>query len=211
MLPGYKAMVERVREGASLLDLGCCFGQDLRIVAAEGAPTQNMVASDVVGEYWERGFDLFRDREKMRGRFIQADLLDPGSELARQMRGKIDIVIAAHFFHLFSWDMQVQAFKKVVELVTPTGWIMGYQIGASPANEMPAGRTVGSSSTNAKFYHDEESFRRMWRQIEDETGIKWTIEAVDLCPLAEWRMPKEDFQWMGEDKMGLSFHVSRQS
>ena len=194
-----------------MLDLGCCFAQDLRILAAGGAPTRNLLAADIASELWELGYELFRDREKLEARFLEADIFDEDSGLAK-LKGDVDVVLATHFFHLFSWDMQVTAFKRVIEMLRPGGWIVGYNIGTREPKEVPVGKTKGSESRNAKYYHDEESFSRMWEQIEEETGTRtqWNVD-VSISSLEEWGMPKEDYEWMGPNARGLTFFISQQS
>ncbi len=44
-------MVARLKVGASVLDIGCCFGQDLRYAAADGVPTEKIYSSDIVRYY----------------------------------------------------------------------------------------------------------------------------------------------------------------
>ena len=41
----YEHILRRVVAGARILDLGCGLGQDLRRLAADGAPTENMFAT----------------------------------------------------------------------------------------------------------------------------------------------------------------------
>ena len=201
-------MVTRIKGGASILDLGCCFGQDLRILAAEGLPTKNMYASDIRSEFWEISYGLFNDRETMQAQFLQADIFDPKSAL-NTLRGSIDIVLATHFIHLFSWEQQVEALKSVVSLCKPGAIVVGFNIGFLHEKDVPAGKTKGSVSKSSKFYHDTLSFQRMWRQIESETGTSWLVD-VHLSGLEELGMPKEDFQWMDSDARGLSFTVIQQ-
>ena len=165
-----------------------------------------MYASDILGDYWEMGLDLFRDRQKMQAHFLEADIFDSSSALG-QLKGKMQFVIAAHFFHLFSYDKQVQAFKEAAKLLKPGGSITGNHIGLRKPREMAAGQTKGSASADSKYYHNEESFRRMWQQIEMETNSSWIVQ-VHLQPLSEWYMPKEDYAWMGPDARGLSFFVT---
>lgn len=56
-------------------------GQDLRRLAVDGAPTANMYATDIIGDFWDLGYDLFRDRDTMKAEFIKADILDTYSAL----------------------------------------------------------------------------------------------------------------------------------
>ena len=91
----------RLKQGHSFLDIGCCLGQDLRRLALDGAPTDNMYASDIVLDFWDIGFDLFQDRASMNAQFVQADLLDEGSAL-RQLKGTIDIIYVGSVL-LFFW------------------------------------------------------------------------------------------------------------
>ena len=41
----YNEVVQRVKQGATLLDVGCAMGHDLRWLATEGLPTDNLVAT----------------------------------------------------------------------------------------------------------------------------------------------------------------------
>lgn len=118
-----------------MIDLGCCMGQDIRKLVHDGAPSENTVASDVTENFWEPyGFDLFLDRESLKTRFIKADIFAENSELD-QLDGKINIVNAASFFHLFDWDGQIKAAKRVVKLLEPTSGslIVGRQGGKPEA------------------------------------------------------------------------------
>lgn len=197
----YEDVLFRVKTGASVLDLGCSFGQDLRRLAAAGAPTENMYASDLNSELWDIGFDLFRDRQGMKARFIQSDIFDPASELG-DLKAKIDIFIVCQFLHLFSWEKQFEAVKRIVEMSRPGSQLIGYQMGRLKAEE-------SHTRWNTMFFHDVESFKHMWCDIEKETGTKWTVE-VALVNLEEWGMEKEDYDWMPATQRGLNFSVTRQ-
>ena len=198
--PQYAEVLSRMKSGATVLDLGCCFGQDLRRLAADGAPTENMIASDLHSELWELGYDLFRDRDKMRARFIKTDILAPNAEF-QALKGKVDFVFMCQFLHLFSWDGQVEALKKAVEMSRPGAMFLGYQIGRTEAAEV-------ERSWGKMFFQNEESFRRIMRQVGEETGTRWDVE-VSLGSQAEWGLELEDFEWMGPMAKGLNFVVTR--
>ena len=201
-LPQYPKILARARAGATVLDLGCCFGQDLRLLAADGAPPQNMYASDLKEELWQLGFELFRDREKMCAKFVQADIFDPDSDLVR-LSGQMDIIIASQFLHLFDWKKQVLAMKKVVELSRPGSTLIGYQRGQVRAQEVmrPWGRM---------FFHDLETYREIWHQVVAETSSQWEVE-TDMVDLRELGMEEEDLEWMPPGQKGINFVVTRQA
>ena len=196
----YPRILARAQAGAAVLDLGCCFGQDLRLLAADGAPTHNMYACDIKEELWQLGFELFRDREKMRARFVQADIFDPDSDLVH-LSGQMDIIIASQFLHLWDWKRQVLAMKRVVELSRPGAILVGYQRGQVRAQEVM--RPWGTM-----FFHDLDTYREIWHQVEVETSSRWDVEA-SFVDLRELGMEEEDLEWMPPGQKGINFVVTR--
>ncbi|TVY44458.1 Methyltransferase ausD [Lachnellula cervina] len=200
--PEYPALVARSQqEGVKTLDLGCGLGQNLRLFASEGTPTESMYASDLVADLWDIGYDLFGDEEKMKAHFIQADIFDDSSRLF-ELDGKMDIIIACQFIHLFDMQGQVAVMKKIVGLTSgPGAVVVGYQRGREVAMKqaMPWGEM---------FIHDIQTFQEIWEKVGDETGTKWKIDAR-LVDLQEWGCEKEDMTWMDQDPMGINFVVTR--
>ena len=199
-LPIYPEILTRVRSGDVILDLGCCFGQDLRLLAAEGGSSGQMYASDINSELWNLGFDLFKDRDRMLATFIQADILDPDSGL-KQLRGMVDVLIANQFLHLFDWEQQVLAIKRIVELSKPGTLVVGYQRAQIPPRQFA--RPWGNM-----YFHDQDSFERIWRMVGVATESVWEVEAT-IVDLREWGMEQEDIEWMPEGKKGINFAVRR--
>ncbi|KAL9097014.1 MAG: hypothetical protein Q9165_000978 [Trypethelium subeluteriae] len=209
-LPTWPQIESRVKEGATILDLGCCFGQDLRYLAASGAPTEKMYASDLFGEFWEISYDFFRDRSRMKARFFQADAFEATSSL-KDLNGQIDIVLATQFFHLFDWDKQVELGVRILELTRPGAIIVGYQIGSLFAAEVATTEDgkKGSPENKRKYYHNSWSWKILWREVEKKSGIKCTVQA-SLKSLSAWHSEKEDYDWMGFLARGLEFSVVRE-
>ena len=112
-----------------------------------------MYASDISGELWQVGFELFNDREKMVTEFIQADIFDTHSSLEK-LSGRIDIIIVNQFLHLFNWEGQIAAMKTVVKLSKPGSIVVGYQRAQVPSQEVR--RPWGTM-----YLHDPNTFRKI--------------------------------------------------
>jgi hypothetical protein len=91
----------------------------------------------------------------------------------RALEGKIDIVQLSLILHLWNWDGQVEACKRILELLRPAkgSMIVGQSVGHLDGVEAPGrpGMIV--------FKHNAETFLKMWRQIEKETGTEWNVQA----------------------------------
>ncbi|PVH81111.1 hypothetical protein DL98DRAFT_417427 [Cadophora sp. DSE1049] len=185
--PSYPIILQRLKSGTeTFLDLGCCFGQELRKVAYDGAVQENLYGCDLRGEFFEMGYRLFRDRDTLKSRFIEADIFDDKSALF-ELQGKVDIIYAASFLHLFGYEGQVEVCKRLVGLVRGRegSLILGRQVGNVVAGE-------GVQSTNeggSMFRHNEESFEGMWEKVGEETGTKWRVD----CEL-------KAFEWLSEEE-----------
>lgn len=139
-------------------------------------------------------------RTKVVSKFVQCDVFDPALEakikkLAASRKGAmagnnkledcakpltVGIFITTMFFHLFEWETQIQAACNLIRLSKPGTQIVGYQAGkvlgaesASPIIEME-GRRDGKTpeSTPTAFFHDMDSWKRLWDVVEGRTSTK---------------------------------------
>jgi SAM-dependent methyltransferase len=178
--PHYSAIVQRLKTGnENFLDLGCCFGQELRKVASDGASQEHLYGSDLRPEFFELGYRLFKDKNTLKSKFIAADVHDPESALAA-LDGKIDIVYAGSFLHLFGYADQFAICKRVVKLLREKkeSLLLGRQVGNVTAGEY----VHRTNSGGTMFRHNSESFKKMWDEVGEATGTKWKVETTLIEP-----------------------------
>lgn len=169
----YDEVVSRVKNGELYLDIGCCMGQDIRKLVSAGVPAENMYASDLKREFWDIGYDLFLDGDTLKTNFIEADVFDADSKLM-QLDGKLSIVLAHSFFHLFDYEGQVKAVKRVIKLLKPEPGVMVF--GRQGAMLEP-GSFEHVNVKDRVYWHNVESWEKLWKQAGEETGTEWRVEA----------------------------------
>ncbi|KOS36206.1 hypothetical protein ACN38_g13074 [Penicillium nordicum] len=188
--PLYPEILDRLKSGQKLLDVGCAVGQELRQLVFDGVPSENLYASDLRQDFYDIGYDLFNDHDQLKAQFIVADIFDDSSDLVENLTHKIDIVNAASFFHLFNWNQQLLVAKRLVGLLQdkPGSLLIGRQIGLvnppPPEDKEAAGK---------HYRHDPATWKKFWERVGAETGTKWEVET---------RMEK----WAGTDKTMKDYH-----
>jgi SAM-dependent methyltransferase len=169
--PEYNEVIERLRKGQKLLDMACCFGQTTRRLVADGAPSENIYACDLQADFIELGYKLFKDRDKLRTKFLVADIFDPSSPLM-ELQKNVDIIYTGSFFHLWGLEKQREVSKAVALLLrrTPGSMIVGRQMGAVDAMEK-------TSTTGTMYRHNADSFKKLWKEIGDDLGVSFKVDA----------------------------------
>ena len=202
----YDTILERLRTGnENLLDLGCCFGHDIRKLVADGAPSNHIYGCDLRQEFFDLGYKLFCDKETLQSKFIAADIFDPSSELG-SLEGQMDIIFSASFLHLFGFKDQLEICKRMVKLLRDKkgSMILGRQIGNLVAGERAHERREGKS----RWRHNEESFKKMWDEVGELTGTKWRAEVETALFSEEERSGRG--QWRDPEVTRLHFTVFRE-
>lgn len=170
-----------------LLDVGCCVGQVLRKLAFDGVASSRLFGTDVEPRFVDLGYDLFRDRDKFKGRFVTGDILSQSKD-QDQNQGKEDaldvldakmtFIHATSFFHLFTWDDQVRAASRMVRFLHPDRrdvMLFGRQVGTM----LP--RDNGKAGSDKVYLHNADSWQRLWDEVGERTGTRWrtTMEPTE--------------------------------
>ncbi|KAI9059638.1 hypothetical protein FKP32DRAFT_1596194 [Trametes sanguinea] len=188
-LPAYKQLLTlgRERKGAIFLDIGCCFGNDIRKAVLDGYPVENVVASDLHSEYWALGHKLFKTtQETFPVPFIPGDAFDPAHlepvspfysppdtprpqletlTSLNPLRGYVSAIHASAFFHLFDEDQQFKLAQALAGLLSPEPGSM--LLGAHGGRQDKGYRTETGARPRAHgggsmFCHSPESWTELW-------------------------------------------------
>jgi len=202
----YPEILSRMKSGSqAYLDLGCCFGQDIRRLVNDGVPAEKCYGSDLKLDFMDLGYDLFLDRDRLKTKFIQGDVFDSDSDL-NELDGQIDIMHTAAFFHLFGLEEQKQIARRVVKLLRPQkdSLLVGRQVGSVEGGEFPHRTNPGQTM----YRHNLQTWRKMWDEIGHETGTRWDVQAETL----DWQgyaLVKAGESWQHEGARRLQFSVRR--
>lgn len=161
-----------LKSGGKLLDLGCCFGQDLRKLVHDGAPASSLYGADLRSEFIDLGYDLFLDRDRIGVQFLTADIFDPNSSL-KQLDGQMSVVYIGLLLHLFDWEGQRKACERIVGFLKPEKGVLvlGQQVGCLVACD------VMSGGERKVTRHDLASFEKLWKEVGERTGSQWEVRA----------------------------------
>ncbi|KAH8666803.1 hypothetical protein BX600DRAFT_511702 [Xylariales sp. PMI_506] len=196
----FPTILARVQEGDRFLDVGCCFGQEMRKMALEGAPTENMYGLELQRGFVELAYDFFGDRDTFKGHFIVGDLADPSNAEIKALHGTVDIAHLGMFLHLWDLEGQTQMCTRIAELMSPKpgSLVIGHSAGRTEPSEWfnPVGKSM--------YKHNGESFAKMWEEVGKRTGSTWKVNAW----LQETKI--EGRHWDDPQARKLMFEVERQ-
>lgn len=212
-LSAYPTILKRLKDNkARLIDSGYFLDSDLRRLAFDDAPTENLYGVDIVN-HWEVGFALYRDEDKFKAHCIEADMFsinkddDAGSGEAtslQALRGTAEIVSISAVLHQGDWDDQVKFAKKVAALTKgPDSLVVGHQIGNVEAKQI-----WDKALQLHHWRYTPESFAKLWDQVGAETDTAWKTEGK-LLSFEEMGWDPEDNRWMEPGDKVHNFVVTR--
>lgn len=187
----YPELLARLRDkGQTLVDVGCCLGQDVRKLVYDGVPSENIVAVELQAGFVDLGYELFRDRDTLKTRFVVGDIMEEDGVVVRELEGRFDVVHLGMILHLFGWEDQVKLIRQAMRLLKAEGdvLLLGQQ----------AGNLDGATSSSGRgtFRHNDETFKKLVAEVGAATGTKWDVKASLDNPISiqdgtrAWNDPK---------------------
>ncbi|KXN88491.1 hypothetical protein AN958_07157 [Leucoagaricus sp. SymC.cos] len=182
-LPAYNNAIylRSIRPDAILLDVGCCFGNDLRKAILDGWPVQNTIGTDLEEGFWQYGHELFKSSPAtFQAGFVAGDIFsdtltppcEPFYEAPSTVRpaslrnlqslsplqGHISAIHASSLFHLFDEDKQASLAKRLASLLSPEP---GSMIFGSHGGLPEKGNRL-EIPNSSMFCHSPESWKDLW-------------------------------------------------
>ena len=164
----YPSLLPRFSEPSfSLLELGACFGTDVRKLLLDGLPASQLVATDLHDSYWEIGKQvLFQDPHHLGVTAVFGDLAVPvtASDMVSVSgwEGRFDAVSAQAILHVFTEQQCGDFLAQVVRCLKPGGVLFGTAaVSASEARlwgEVPT-RGLKDREAAPRFLHSMGSLR----------------------------------------------------
>ncbi|KAI6083302.1 hypothetical protein F4821DRAFT_245101 [Hypoxylon rubiginosum] len=179
------------------LDLGTCFGQDLRKLVYDGAPVDRLWASDIEPKFIELGFKLFNDAQKLPNDHFLCPgnlLSDSPEDKLRLLDDKVTILHMTAVFHLFSLaDQKIVADRCLRLLRKDTGGpvlLLGSQVGSTTPG--PYQRHIASQDYTHKYRHDEQTWKKLWEEVCGGESWKYKVKNVEVKSKLLDRTQKRD-------------------
>jgi len=168
------------------LDVGCCFGVDLRKVVIDGWPVENCVAADILKGFWEYGHKLFRSStETFPLTFVEGDVLKPDILFPRKpfydnpdsprpvlsslssltpLQGHVSVIHASALFHIFSEDKQRKLARQLATLLLPEAGSVIFGSHISKAGPEKGFRNADECLPTKflMFCHSPDSWKELW-------------------------------------------------
>ncbi|KAH9891082.1 hypothetical protein C8Q73DRAFT_702819 [Cubamyces lactineus] len=198
-LPSYDGLLKlgKERKSAILLDVGCCFGNDVRQAVEDGFPAERIVTSDLHAEFWQLGHKLFcSTADTFPARFIPGNVFDP-AHLAvhpvidssivpgpipdlpnltslNPLHGHVSVIHASNFFHLFHEEQQAHIARALAGLLSPMpgSMILGvHMISLEKGYKVESLESDSGEGVVTMFHHSPESWLELWDGQVFERGM----------------------------------------
>ncbi|KZP22750.1 hypothetical protein FIBSPDRAFT_738470 [Athelia psychrophila] len=185
------------RKNAVLLDIGCCFGNDLRKVVADGFPITGVIGADLHKDFWDLGHELYMDLDSFLVPFIEGNVFDvslidptpptysrastPPPALSsltslNPLRGHVSAIHASSLFHLFDEAHQLKLAQALAALLsTETGSVI-----FGSHNGLHEDGFKSGSRRERMFCHSPQSWEALWNGgIFKKGQVKVEAKIVD--------------------------------
>jgi SAM-dependent methyltransferase len=191
----YDEVRDMARDGATIVDLGCGFGQELRRLRADGA-TGELYGVDLREDMWSFGLRLLNDWDdkEWAGQFRKADIIsryDNENPLA-EFADKTDVFLLNDVVSF--WGPNISGVLDSIDMVSRVGTkVIGWMIGQE-GDENLNGMQVYGDGLLRGCIPTMSVFKALFSMSNVHPDIKWNIEAR-LVEFEKLGFDEEDQEW----------------
>lgn len=135
----------------------------------DGAPPENLYGAELHAPFIDLSYELFRDHG-LASTFMEADaLVLSGDSALSKLKGEMHFVHLGMVLHVFGLEKQRTLLENCIALLKPEhgSMILGTAVGDIEGAQAPAGH----------YMHSDETFKAMWAEISERTGVKFNCRA----------------------------------
>jgi len=120
----------------------------------------SIVGVDINTGYFQIGYKIFEDEEKIKDKFMSCDLLNSSScQHLRDTRGPFNVVYCGSVFHLLDKEQTQTLAKSIFNLMESGGTLFGRTIGTF--SQDPSEEDKGKF----KYLHSENSLKELFESV----------------------------------------------
>jgi len=160
-----------------ILDIGCCVGSDMRKLILDGASPDKMLGVDLESRFFEVGFEIFEDKEKLPNNlFIQGDFTEETNFIEKiisamkerkediqnyKFEENFDLIQLGAVLHLLTEEKVSKLLRLIFNnlLKKNNGCLIGQTIGIV---SNPSGFT---QTGDLRYLHSSESLQKLMEDI----------------------------------------------
>eukprot|EP01083_Nonionella_stella_P135702 412800_1 len=148
---------------ATILDIGCCFGTDLRYCLYLGCKKHQVLGVDISSDFIELGFDFFGDKSVLKNRFISDDILgNDGCDFVNHAlelnnHKRFDVIYIGNVYHLLT-EKQCELLTTITTslISTNNGIVYGSTVGCDVPGEY-------LRKNKTRYLHSKQSLQEMMK------------------------------------------------
>lgn len=196
-----KILKESDKSKKKFLDLGCCFGQEVRQLILEGIPTNSITAADIHDGYWNVGREFFMDNlshlsTRLDGvttifdDFAQKYPLpvDATNRIVDSLTNNFDAIICQMVFHVLTKEQTENLVRRMCSMIGKGGVLIGSCVGSK---EEACSWGVTPKRDGVRYLQSMKSLF----ELLSENGFEGVeVKEIQINPEMAQRWKKEEIQ-----------------
>lgn len=202
--PFYDEVKSLAQTGATVIDLACGLGQELRQIRNDGA-TGWLYAVDKSGEMWKLGILLFQDISLSWASFVELDVMENGSMYNGFPSDTAlpEVYLLNDFLSFLDPAMILYSLREIGHASTIGAKVIGWAVGQEGDDAYGTGARG--------VIHNPRTFRAAWDDSGFAANVRWEVRTC-LLDFEQLGFSSADCDWFAgtffrDCRAGISFEL----